>query len=221
MRPQVSRPVRFAVLALVGALGVGLLWLGANRLQAERRAAAAAARPGTAVSLEAVPTPASVPAPAAADKPKSEVVVHVAGAVVSPGLFRLEAGARVADAITAAGGAATGAMIDALNLAARLNDGDKIYVQTVQEAKEAQAQAVAPAKTLAKAPAAGSAPRPVSINSASVADLDKVTGITPTVAKAIVAYRVQKGPFRQLDELTSVKGVDRALLERLKPRLTL
>jgi competence protein ComEA len=224
MRPQVSRPVRYAVLTLVVALGAGLLWLGVVRLQAEKRAAAAAD--------EGHATPASAAAPASAtalptiEKPRAEVLVHVAGAVQSAGVFTLEAGARVADAVAAAGGALPGAMPDALNLAARVNDGDRIYVPTVQEAKEVQAQAAAaPAKAPAKAPAtasgsAAATARPVNINTASVADLDRVTYITPTLAKAIVAYRVQKGPFRQLDELTAVKGVDRALLEKLKPRLT-
>jgi competence protein ComEA len=222
MRPQVSRPVRYAVLTLVVALGAGLLWLGVVRLQAEKRAAAAADLGHAA----AAPAPASASASPSAlptvEKPGAEVLVHVAGAVTSAGVFTLEAGARVADAVAAAGGALPGAMPDALNLAARVNDGDKIYVPTVQEAKEAQAQAAVPtAKAPAKAPATATASvRPVNINTASVADLDRVTYITPTLAKAIVAYRVQKGPFRQLDELTAVKGVDRALLEKLKPRLT-
>jgi competence protein ComEA len=199
-----------------------LLWLGVVRLQAEKRAAAAAERGHGAAAPASGSGSAAASAVPTVEKPRAEVLVHVAGAVTNAGVFTLAAGARVADAVAAAGGALPGAMPDALNLAARVNDGDKIYVPTVQEAKEAQAQAALPP---AKAPAtasgsAAATARPVNINTASVADLDRVTYITPTLAKAIVAYRVQKGPFRQLDELTAVKGVDQALLEKLKPRLT-
>lgn len=127
-------------------------------------------------------------------------VVAVTGAVQHPGVYTLEPGARVADALAAAGGAAPGADLEALDLALPLGDGETLRVPARGEA------------TL-EAP---DAPRPrVSVNRARAEELEAVPGIGPALARRIVAYR----PFRTLDELVRVPGIGARTLERLRPYL--
>ena len=113
------------------------------------------------------------------------VVVHVAGAVVAPGVYELGAGARAADAVTVAGGASPEADVDALNLAAPLQDGERVYVPVVGEA-------VPPPVA---APTSSAAVGPVDLNRATVDELDGLPGIGPATAQAIVAHREANGPF--------------------------
>jgi competence protein ComEA len=214
------RSVRFGILGVVAALALGLVWLGIVRYQAEQRAGAAALPAPVAVAAPAatVDLPVAAPAPAVA-----KITVHVAGAVVKPGVYQLDKGARVADAIAAAGGALPEGMPDALNLAALVEDGQKVFVSTKQElssppppaAREATYTPYAP-PAAAKAPAGK-----VNVNTATAEQLDQVSGISPALAKAIVDYRTQHGPFKKLDDLDNVKGVGAATLLKLKEHLTL
>jgi len=147
------------------------------------------------------------------------VVVHVAGGVASPGVYSLAEGARVADAIAAAGGGHPEADLDVLNLATRLADGDRVYVP---RRGESAAAGLTPGVASSQPDRSGSAPpvpSKVNLNAASAADLDLLPGIGPATAQAIVDYRDGNGPFGSVDELLEVRGIGPAKLEALRNRV--
>ena len=172
----------------LGLLGAGfMLWrVGASPSPAETVAAdAMAARagrqglPGTTSSTRMV-------------------LVHVSGAVASPGLYRLASGLWVGDAIAAAGGLLPDADPDRLpNLASRLTDGKQIKVARL------------------KAGSNRAAPK-VDINSADLAQLEAVPGIDPALAQAIIDYRENYGPFASVTELKTALGLERATLSAIR-----
>lgn len=146
------------------------------------------------------------------------VVVHVAGAVASPGLYRLGGDARVADALDAAGGPARDADLDALNLAAKVADGERVYVPRRGE--------VPPVVGAASGGAGGGpgvaavAVGPVDLNTATAEQLEALPGVGPATVEAILAYRKEKGRFRSVDELLEVRGIGEAKLAALRPKVT-
>jgi competence protein ComEA len=146
------------------------------------------------------------------------VVVHVSGAVQRPGLVRLGAGARVADALDAVGGATSDADLDRLNLAARLADGERVHVlrkgEVLTEELQAPRGGVGIGGEQARAP-------PVDLNSATVEQLDALPGIGPATAQAIVEYRTQHGRFRSYAQLLEVRGIGEAKLAALRSRVRL
>lgn len=137
-----------------------------------------------------------------------EVVVHVSGAVAHPGVYTLSGRARVNDAIAAAGGALPEADTEALNLAQRLTDGTKIVVPRQGEGAP---PATAPGTISAADPAGGR----ISLNTASLEDLQKLSGIGPAKAQAIVAYREAHNGFRSVEELKQVSGIGEKTYDRL------
>lgn len=148
---------------------------------------------GTATSQ---PAASLVPERAAA-APK--LVVHVAGAVRQPGLYRLAEGKRVADAVARAGGATAPADTASINLAAPLADGMQVVV---------------PSRV---AGAAGTAAvGRVSLSSASVAELDALPGIGPVTAQKIVDHRLAHGGFRSVDDLDAIPGIGPVRVEQLR-----
>jgi competence protein ComEA len=163
--------------------------------------------------------------------PGSEVVVHVVGRVARPGVVRLRQGARVADAITKAGGASRGADLGALNLARLLVDGEQVRVPKVGEAIPAPAGPASagggspragPAGVPAGAGAGGNADGPaVSLNSADLPTLDSLPGVGPVLAQRIVDWRTAHGRFSSVDELGEVSGIGDKLMAQLRPRVTL
>jgi competence protein ComEA len=150
----------------------------------------------------AVP-PLRTPRPARAVA--ARLVVDVAGAVSRPGVYRLEQGARVADAIAIAGGATRHADIDAVNLAAPLADGLQVVVPRRGPSTVPGAVGSAPSATA-----------PVDLNSASVEQLDALPGIGPSTAAKIVAYRQAHGAFHSLEELDAVPGIGAGRIAQLK-----
>jgi competence protein ComEA len=143
------------------------------------------------------------------------VVVHVAGAVASPGVYELPAGARVDAALAAAGGPLAGADPGALNLAAPLADGTRVHVPMVGEAV-----APAPTPAVAVAPGATASPGPIDLNQATAAELDALPGIGPATAQAIVDHRTTKGPFASVDDLEAVRGIGPAKLDAIRALVT-
>jgi competence protein ComEA len=147
------------------------------------------------------------------------LVVHVAGAVVRPGLVEVDTGARVADALAAAGGAAPTADLDRVNLASPLADGMRVYVPAV-------GQTDIPVAVGGSGPASGtggsgstdpSTPAaPVDLNSATEAQLETLPGVGPATAAAILAYRSAHGPFADVDSLDEVRGIGPAKLGQLR-----
>lgn len=146
------------------------------------------------------PAAALVPERAAATP---ALVVHVAGAVRRPGLYRLAEGKRVADAVARAGGATAPADTAAINLAAPLADGMQVIV---------------PSRV---AGAAGpSVPGRVSLSSASAAELDALPGVGPVTAQKIVDYRAAHGGFRSVDDLDAIPGIGPARIDQLRDLTT-
>lgn len=161
----------------------------------------------TEVSLPFAPT---TTAPALTSSTQGPLVVHVAGAVMTPGVHELPAGSRVADAVAAAGGLGADADGARLNLAAPLVDGERVYV--VRSGEDAPPPVAGAGAATAPGPGAG----PIDLNAADEAALDGLPGIGPATAAAIVAHRTQIGRFTSVDQLLDVRGIGEAKLEAIR-----
>lgn len=152
------------------------------------------------------------------------IYVQVAGAVRAPGVYRVPADARVFQAVLEAGGFTDEADQQAVPLASLLSDGCRLYVphrgETISGALLSGGTPGGGASG-GSAGAATSATGPVSINSATVDQLDDLPGIGPALAQRILAYREAHGPFTAIDQLGDVSGIGPAKLEQLRPLLTL
>ncbi len=137
-----------------------------------------------------------------AGTPAAEIVVDVSGKVRKPGIHRLPAGSRVVDALSAAGGVKPGTNTDGLNRARFLVDGEQVVVGGPVVGGAAGAGAAPVGGVVGGAPAA-----PVSLNTATVEQLDTLPGVGPVLAQHIVDYRTQHGGFRSVDELREVNGI--------------
>ena len=139
----------------------------------------------------------------------SRVIVHVAGAVVRPGVYELVPGSRVDDAVRSAGGATGDAELGRINLAAPLVDGDQIYVPAVGED-------VPPAPASDPHPdGEPAATGPIDANRATADELEALPGVGPATAAAIIAERERNGPFVSFDDLERVPGIGPAKLAGL------
>lgn len=169
--------------------------------------------------------PAVAVAPQPQDSAEASVVVHVTGAVMRPGVYSLACGARVADALDAAGGAVGDAAPEGVNLARILADGEQVYIPTHEELELSAAGGGAPiAGTLTgQAPgAAGSAAAGslVNINTASAVELEALPGIGPATAQKIVDDRTTNGPFELPEDLMRVPGIGAKKYEALADAVT-
>lgn len=192
------------------------------------------------------PEPAELIAPEPA---ATKVMIHVVGAVQRPGVYELPAGTRVLDAVNAAGGFAPEAERDSVNLAAFCEDGQQVRVEAVPAPTEVAAApappppATAPAPTAAPTPPtsprtrprqptdapaqtpsflAGAQPQPpVRINHAGLDELQRLPGIGPELARRIIYYRAEHGPFRSFSELDNVEGIGPATIAELRACATL
>jgi competence protein ComEA len=171
----------------------------------------------------ASPTPS-----AAATQPGQPVVISVVGLVHKPGLVTLDAGARIADALTAAGGALDGADLLGLNMARRVADGEQIVVgiapapgQPAAMGSSISVEQAAPSEVDVPAPTEDGAATgdSVDLNSATIEQLETLPGIGPVTAAAIVAWREANGRFDSVDQLGDVDGIGPARLEKLRDRV--
>ncbi|BEP15154.1 hypothetical protein acdb102_34650 [Acidothermaceae bacterium B102] len=142
--------------------------------------------------------------------PATTVLVDVTGKVHHPGVVRLKDGARVLDAVRAAGGALPGTSLDSLNLAAKVTDGQQVAVG-------AAAAAAAP---LGGGARAGVSAGPVDLNTATVEQLQTLSGIGPVLAQRIIDYRTAHGPFVSVDGLQQVGGIGPAKFAEIKDHVT-
>ena len=159
---------------------------------------------------EPVPPP-TVPVSGPGTAAPATILVAVSGRVARPGVVRLPAGARVQDAIEAAGGALPGTDLSFVNLARPLRDGELILV------------GVSPPPGVPQAAAGGDGggvPGKINLNTATPAELDTLPGIGPELATRIVAYRAEHGGFRSVDELRQVSGIGESRYAEIKDLVT-
>jgi len=152
------------------------------------------------------PSPVVTVAPAATPSAPAEIVVAVTGLVHRPGLVRLAPGARVADAVDAAGGALPEADLSQLNLARRLADGELVAVGVPPPPDEVGGRAGAPAK--------------VNLNTATQTDLETLPGIGPALAQRILAWREVNGGFSSVDQLREISGIGEVRFAELRELVT-
>jgi competence protein ComEA len=196
--PELSR----SQVAVYGAVAVALLLLGARAIRAEGNDGGYSYESGSGSS--------SSSAGFSLDPSGSggDVVVDVTGAVARPGVYRLPAGARVTDAVNRAGGATGAALLEAINLAARLADGQQVVV---------------PKRGPGGAPLAAAGPAgeegPISLGTATVEQLDTIDGIGPVTAQDIIEFRDEHGGLSSVDQLDQVSGIGPATMESLRARL--
>jgi competence protein ComEA len=186
---------RRRILVAVGCLAL-LLFFGSKLL----------ARPQTSAAL----APPAAP-PVETTAATTVVVVDVVGAVRKPGLYRLEQGARIADAVARAGGPTAKADVALINLAAPLADGEQVIVPR-------RGTAAVGSATPAGSSASGGAPTggPVHLSTATLEQLDSLPGIGPVTAQKILDYRQKHGAFTSVDELDAVPGIGPARLDQLQ-----
>ena len=154
---------------------------------------------GEAVTLRPVPT----------DKP---IVVHITGAVPRPGVYALPQGARIQDGISAAGGFLAEAEKSGINLAALLEDGEKLDIPFIEGGSPVLATPLPEVVTTTT--------ELININTATSAELDTLPGIGPTTAQKIIDYRDQNGPFINTEDIINVSGIGPGTYERLKDLIT-
>lgn len=199
-----SSPGRILVGAVLAAAGIAAaLWI-----MRPPAAPPEASIPFASTTVSASPTSATAPEP-------EVLVVHVAGAVASPGIHRLPLGARVADAIAAAGGITSAADTTRINLAAPVADGERVYVLAAGEASP-------PLVAGGASPGAGGSATagPVNLNTADAAALEELPGVGPATAAAILEHRGKVGAFTSVEQLLDVPGIGEAKLEALRDLVT-
>jgi competence protein ComEA len=187
-------PLSRSQIVVYGAVGVALLLLGARWIRASDEGSAQAGEVAFASSQGPV-----------SGGDGRDVVVHVAGAVREPGVYRLPAGSRVTDAVERAGGPTEHADVDGINLAAPLSDGQQVVVPGGPAA--------------AAADATGEAAGPISLGSATVEELDTVEGIGPVTAQNIIDYRDEHGGISSIEELDEVSGIGPVTMDALRAAL--
>ncbi|MGX1269901.1 competence protein ComEA [Streptomyces phaeoluteigriseus] len=191
------------VVVAVAAFAVQHFWTGRAQPVRAPEVVQAAAPYGVDERGGPVDSSPSAPAPGgAAGTAGTEIVVDVSGKVRDPGIHRLPAGSRVVDALTAAGGVRPGTDTDGLNRARFLVDGEQVVVGGPPGAGGPAAGGGSGGAAMG----AGT-PAPVSLNTATVDQLDTLPGVGPVLAQHIVAYRTQHGGFRSVDELREVNGI--------------
>jgi competence protein ComEA len=169
------------------------------------------------------PSPSAGPGPSA--EPDQPVVVSVVGLVHTPGLVTLAPGARIADALKAAGGTKDGADTIGLNMARQVTDGEQIVVgmvppkgqPTVLGSSVTSCSAVPGAPGAVPGPARPAPAKVINLNTATMQQLDALPGVGPATAAAIVAWRDAKGKFSNVDQLAEIDGIGPSRLKKLRP----
>lgn len=178
---------------LLGLLLAGGIWV------------AARAPDGESVQLRPAPTP-------------EPLQTHVTGAVVRPGVYDLPKDSRVLDAVEAAGGFVAEADKNALNLAARVEDGERLDIPYVAGYEPDEEEGFVVVSEGTPSPLAGE--DLVDINNASLEELDKLPSIGPTTGQKIIDYRDENGPFARIEDIINVSGIGSATYAEIKDLIT-
>lgn len=166
-----------------------------------------------------------------------DITVHVVGAVIAPGVYTLQAGSRVVDAVDAAGGVAPDADTASVNMALPLMDADQVYIPSRVSVRATRTlvkpapkrtnpthptvpQAIAAATTIAASNTPNAGRQAININTADAAGLEALPGVGPSTAKAIIAHRQANGPFGKIEGLLDVKGIGDGKFAEMKPFVT-
>lgn len=223
--------------------------------------------PERVVRREVIPEPVAIPEPKILPEPEiitepppklapevppapKEITIHITGAVKRPGVYRFKEGAKIIDAVKAAGGAREDAILDIMRLAQPLEEGSEIVISSKFDAEkyrkillarktgevittedlmkaygkpgEERKVSVAEAKKKepAKAPAGITVSGKVNINAAGVRELQTLPGIGPAKAESIIRYREENGPFRETSDITKIYGFGQKTYESLKDKIT-
>ncbi|MEU9803150.1 helix-hairpin-helix domain-containing protein [Streptomyces sp. NPDC051000] len=166
------------------------------------------------VTAPAVVAPAASPTPAATP---ARVVVDVSGKVRDPGVRRLPTGARVEDALAAAGGVRPGTDTTGLNRARVLVDGEQVLVGVPAQPTAGGGAAAGPGSGRGAGSGAGSGSGPLSLAGATVEQLDGLPGVGPVLAQHIIDFRTARGGFRSVEELRQVNGIGERRFSDLRP----
>ncbi|QIK64653.1 ComEA family DNA-binding protein [Leucobacter viscericola] len=158
-------------------------------------------------------TPASQPTPA-------KIFVHVVGEVAKPGLVELAPGTRVAEAVTAAGGATPAAVLDAVNLARVTSDGEQIVVPNAEQVAAGIQTSPSAVQSTSEGASQGPSGSLVNLNTADAALLETLPRIGPSLAQRILDWRQANGAFATIDQLMEVSGVGAKTFEGLRERVT-
>lgn len=155
-----------------------------------------------------------------ADGKEAPLLVYVCGEVTNPGVYELPGGARVCDAVEAAGGFTENASQDYWNLAETLTDGQMISFPTREEAAERKKYDTDSDSSEDSSASGRTADGKVNINTADVSQLQQLSGIGQTRAEAIVAYRDEHGAFSKVEDIMKVSGIKNALFEKMRDDIT-
>lgn len=228
-------PKFFAGLAVALAVLGGGIHMASSMSPSQERVEVAQEMPGASAtpSGKAVPAAPRAAGPDAMPSARGtaqeseaggKVLVHVVGAVHTPGVVELEAGARGTDALAAAGGPVPDADVSQVNLARRVDDGEQLYIPKKGEAPPPGASARGdeggakpPGKQTGKQSGGGKG-EAININSASQEELEELPGVGPSIAERIVEHRDANGPFASVDDLQDVKGIGPATLEKIREK---
>lgn len=194
-----SMPAKVGAVALVALIVAGVGWAAFSSMHA----------PAFEVHAGDAVAPSS-PEPEAVET-KAQVYVYVTGAVTTPGVYSLDEGLRVCDAVEAAGGLAEDADASTVNLARVLSDGEHIDLPTKAEVEAALAQGPA-----GGASGTAAAPSLVNINTADASALETLSGVGSATAQAIISDREQNGPFSSIEDLMRVDGIGEKKFAKLK-----
>lgn len=200
--PDLSR----SQIVVYGAVAVALLLVGARAIRAEGSSGSSSYSSSSSSDSSSGGSGGGISFSPSGQA--SDVVVDVTGAVGRPGVYRLPAGSRVTDAVDRAGGASGKAQLEAINLAAKLADGQQVVVPE-------QGPGGAPVSAGSSSTKEG----PISLGTATVEQLDTIDGIGPVTAQDIIDFRERHGGLGSVDQLDQVSGIGPATMESLRARL--
>jgi len=194
------------------AVGLVILLIGANYLRGQLSASAHEETAAVTIGLKE-------------DRTTSRLKVHVVGAVTRPGLYEVDAGSRVADALEKAGGATPAADLNLINLAAKLADGQQLVVPEKGDTEGLGTGATAASGAGSAGGSAGTGAtgvkQPINLNTATAEQLDVLDGIGPKTAQKIIEYREAHGGFNSIEELMEVSGIGAAKFEQIKNQVVI
>lgn len=150
---------------------------------------------------------------------EEKIKVYVTGEVINPGVIELKVGDRIEDAIKAAGGTTDIANLEKVNLAYKLEDGQKLYIPNINEKEEAVILSTENGENVVKDSEKSNGK--ININNASIDNLCKIPGVGETLAKRIVDYREQNGKFKNIEDLRNVSGIGEKKFESIKEYIAL